>query len=85
MSRPLVGRADGGAFERNEAQTPKRGVPEKSTPLVESGTGRLGDGNFDLLLDALELYFENQRGEGRNAARACFTVSQGVGDDEFVF
>ena len=39
----------------------------------------------DLLLDALELDFENQRGEGRNAARAYFAVCQGVGDDEFVF
>ena len=39
----------------------------------------------DLLLDALELDFENQRGEGRNAACARFSVSQGVGDDEFVF
>lgn len=74
-----------GQFERNEAQPPKRGVPEKGTPLVESGTGRLCDGNSDLLLDALELDFENQRGEGRNAACARFTVSQGVGDDEFVF
>lgn len=41
MSRPRMRRVDVGVFKRKLGTNTKRGVPEKGTPLVESGNGRV--------------------------------------------